>query len=105
MPIDDRALREALMRAAEEGITDPQEVHMLMAEAGGGGGVSNMVARLAGKINKGSEVPVTRVARALTHAWGGMFSAAEKYNRHVAFIAAWEVAPPEWIATSSPRMR
>ena len=63
---------------------------MLMAEAGGGGGVSNMVARLAGKINKGSEVPVTRVARALTHAWGGMFSAAEKYNRHVAFIAAWE---------------
>ena len=68
---------------------------MLMAEAGGGGGVSNMVARLAGKINKGSEVPVTRVARALTHAWGGMFSAAEKYNRHVAFIAAWEVAPPE----------
>ena len=25
---------------------------MLMAEAGGGGGVSNMVARLAGKINR-----------------------------------------------------
>ena len=43
--IDDRALREALMLAAEEGTTDPQEVHMLMAEAGGGG-VSNMVARL-----------------------------------------------------------
>ena len=79
--------------AALEQTTDPQEVHMLMSEAGNGG-LSNLVARLAGKINKGSEVPVTRVARALTHAWGGMFSAAEKYNRHVAFIAAWEVAPP-----------
>ena len=46
------------------------------------------------------------MARALTHAWGGMFSAAEKYNRHVAFIAAWgSGAAGEWIATSSPRMR
>ena len=56
------------MLAAEEGITDPQEVHMLMAEAGGGGGVSNMVARLANLLRdqQGFRVPVARVARALT---------------------------------------
>lgn len=89
--IDDKALRTALTKAAEEGIIDPQEIHLLMAESGGNG-ASNIAGTLAGMANKEWATPASRVARSFTQAWGGFFGMAEKYNRHVAFMAAWEVA-------------
>ena len=91
--IVDASLLEALVRASEEGIIDPQEIHLLMAEASGSDGLTGAVSKAVGKINKGAEVPVTRVGRAFMQAWGSMFGAAEKYNRHVAFMAAWDMAP------------
>lgn len=85
-------LRDALKKASDEGVVDPQEIHLLMAESGGNG-ASIGLSGLAGAINKEWATPAARVTRSLTQAWGMFFGAAEKYNRHVAFIAAWEVAP------------
>lgn len=90
--IQDVRLREAVKRAADEGVIDPQEIHLLMAESGGAG-ASGLVGSVAGMVNKEWAAPASRVARALTQGWGSLFGAAEKYNRHVAFIAAWEAAP------------
>jgi len=92
--IGDPALKAALHRASEEGIIDPQEIHLLMAESGGAG-ASGLAGRLAGAIRKDWAMPAARVGRAFTQAWGSLFGAAEKYNRHVAFIAAWEMWRPE----------
>ena len=89
--VQDTELRAALQRASEEGIIDPQEIHLLMAESMGNG-ASSLAGRVAGMVNKDLQVPVNRFTRSLTQAWGGLFSMAEKYNRHVAFMAAWDVA-------------
>ena len=90
--VPDGELKDALKKASDEGVVDPQEIHLLMAESGGNGS-SVGVSSLAGAINKEWATPAARVTRSLTQAWGMFFGAAEKYNRHVAFIAAWEVAP------------
>ena len=90
--VPDGELKDALKKASDEGVVDPQEIHLLMAESGGNGS-SVGVSSLAGAINKQWATPAARVTRSLTQAWGMFFGAAEKYNRHVAFIAAWEVAP------------
>lgn len=88
---NDKDLHAALKRAAEDGIIDPQEIHLLMAEARGSG-ASNVLGTAAGLINESWRTPAARVGRAAMGAWGSFFSMAEKYNRHVAFIAAWDVA-------------
>ena len=89
--VRDRDLRRALQAAAEDGIIDPQEIHLLMAEARGSS-TSNVLGMAAGLVNESWRTPAERVGRAAASAWGSFFGAAEKYNRHVAFIAAWEVA-------------
>ena len=89
--VRDRDLRGALQAAAEDGIIDPQEIHLLMAEARGSS-TSNVLGMAAGLVNESWRTPAERVGRAAASAWGSFFGAAEKYNRHVAFIAAWEVA-------------
>lgn len=89
--VKDKDLHAALKRAAEDGIIDPQEIHLLMAEARGSG-ASNVLGTAAGLINESWRTPAARVGRAAMGAWGSFFSMAEKYNRHVAFIAAWDVA-------------
>ncbi|MGL5632583.1 MAG: PLxRFG domain-containing protein, partial [Azovibrio sp.] len=89
--IKDAELKKALTKAAEDGVVDPQEIHLLMAEVGGNG-ASNLIGRITGVINKEWATPATRVTRSFTQAWGSFFSMAEKYNRHVAFMAAWDVA-------------
>ena len=66
----DGTLREALMRAKAEGITEPQEIHQLQAEASRNMG-SNLTWRKA------------------MFAWGYMFSAAERMNRLLSFVAAF----------------
>ena len=98
--IDDAELKSALKKASEEGIVDPQEIHLLMAESGGGG---NIAGRIGAGIEKFAKkrfnkdltlrTPAERAGRAFTQAWGSLFGFAEKYNRHVAFIAAWRSAP------------
>lgn len=72
--IEDKELRAAAKRAAEDGITEPHEIHQLMADASGsafGGGLA---------------------ARAAVKAWGGFFSLAEAFNRRLTFLAAYQTA-------------
>lgn len=71
---DNPALRAAAERAAAEGITEPHEVHQLMADASGSSFGSNLQARAAVKL------------------WGSLFSNAESFNRRITFIAAYQVA-------------
>lgn len=71
--IGDAALRAALDRAAKDGITEPQEIHQLMADASGG--------------TFGSSLR----ARALTKAWGSFFALAESFNRRLTFLAAYQI--------------
>lgn len=89
--VKDDDMRAALKRAADEGVVDPQEIHLLMAESGGNG-ASSFVGSVAGMVRGDLATPASRVSRAATQAWGSLFGMAEKYNRHVAFMAAWEVA-------------
>lgn len=72
--IEDQGLRDAAKRAAEDGITEPHEIHQLMADASGSSFGGNLRARAAVKL------------------WGSFFSAAEAYNRRVTFLAAYQVA-------------
>jgi N12 class adenine-specific DNA methylase len=67
-------LGQALKLASEEGITDPQELHMLYGESMRTGIIQS------------------QLLRPLTNAWGSFFSLAESYNRRVAFIAAYTLA-------------
>lgn len=102
--IKDRALLDALHRAIVEGVVDPQEVYLLMAESGAGGSLVgsavSAVGKLTGKVSpelgekiKAAVTPAERVGRAAAQGWGSLFSFSEKYNRHVAFLAAYKLAP------------
>ena len=73
------ALAAALRQAEKEGIVEPQELHQLQAEA---------------SRNLGNNEHVRR----MLFAWGGFFSLAERFNRRVSFIAAFETA----VANSKP---
>jgi len=72
--IDNAVLREAAKKAKEEGHTEPNEIHQLMADASNSAFGSNL---------KG---------RAVIKTWGSMFALAEAYNRRVTFLAAYQVA-------------
>ena len=72
-------LGKALHRADEEGITQPQEMHNLQAEA-----TRNLVSMLP--------APLRTTTRRLGYIWGSMFSFAEQVNRRIAFIAAYNLA-------------
>lgn len=67
-------LAKALKMADEEGVTAPHELHMLYGESMRNGMLAPQWLRPIGK------------------AWGSLFSAAEAYNRRVAFIAAYNIA-------------
>lgn len=66
-------LRDAMNRAAREGIIAPHEVAGLYAES-----IRNL----------GSNLVVRRVLRA----WGSLFSLAEAFNRRITFAAAYRLA-------------
>jgi hypothetical protein len=72
--IDNAELKKAADRAAEEGLTVPQEIHALMADA------------------SGSTLGSSLRARALTKAWGGFFAISESFNRRLTFLAAYQTA-------------
>lgn len=71
--IDDLALRAALLRAENDGIVSPQEIHFLTSQAMGSFG-SNPIAQRAAFI------------------WSAPFSLAEQLNRRSSFIAAYMTA-------------
>ena len=71
-------LGRALKLAEKEGITAPQELHQLNAEASRTMGNSPTVRRLM-------------------FAWGGFFALAEQFNRKVSFIAAFNTAKEQKI--------
>jgi 2'-5' RNA ligase len=72
-PINEPALRAALLQAEKEGITEPHEIHALYAES---------IRTLGGSLP----------ARKFLRAWGSLFSLAEAWNRKITFIAAWRAA-------------
>jgi len=72
--IEDADLRAAVKRAADDGITEPHEIHQLMADA------------------SGSSIGTSLRARAAVKAWGSFFSLAEAFNRRLTFLAAYQTA-------------
>lgn len=72
--ISNAELRAAMDRAREDGITDPHEIHNLMADAGGSSLGSSLKMRAAMK------------------AWGSFFALSEAYNRRLTFLAAYQTA-------------
>lgn len=70
--VSDHELANALARAKADGITDPHEIHNLMADA------------------SGSTLGTSVRARAITKLWGSFFSASEAYNRRLTFLAAYQ---------------
>lgn len=84
----DKALDEALKKAAEDGIVSPQEVFQLMAQAqgkatlkpGDGTATGDALARGSNALSK------------LSLGWGKVFGLAEQFNRRTTFIAAYRTA-------------
>ena len=72
--IADKELAQAARRAKEDGITDPHEIHQLMADASGSAFGGNLRARAAVKL------------------WGSFFATSEAFNRRITFLAAYQVA-------------
>src|SRR3990167_4488014 len=68
------AVGDALQQAESEGITAPQMIYHLTATAANNPFTAN------------------RRFRAFMTVWGGMFGAAEVFNRRVAFLAAYDIA-------------
>ena len=72
--IQNAELKQAYARAEADGITEPHEIHHLMADA------------------TGSTLGNSLRARALTKAWGSFFSLSEAFNRRLTFLAAYQTA-------------
>ncbi|WP_440111786.1 PLxRFG domain-containing protein [Acidovorax sp. BL-A-41-H1] len=81
-------LARALHQAVEDGTVAPQEIHQLMAQARGAGGL---------RTGDGTRVGDARAAASNTWervkvAWGQPFALAEQFNRRSTFIAAFRIA-------------
>lgn len=72
--IDDPHLAAALKQADADGLTQPKEIHTLMADAQQGLITANVR------------------ARALLQAWSGFFGQAEAFNRRATFLSAYQAA-------------
>ncbi|MES2415078.1 MAG: PLxRFG domain-containing protein [Pseudomonadota bacterium] len=90
----DKALDEALKKAAEDGIVSPQEVFQLMAQAQGKATLKPGDGTLTGDaLAKGSNA-----LSKLSLAWGKVFGLAEQFNRRTTFIAAYRTAVEQKMA-------
>lgn len=87
----DAQLDAALKRAEEEGIVSPQEVHSLIAQAGGRGALKAGDGTAAGD----AAAKASNFLSKLMLAWGRPFALAEQFNRRVTFIAAYRTAVAE----------
>ena len=81
-------LAEALVRAEEDGIVAPQEIHQLQAQARGQGSLRSGDGTKAGDAAAKASNMMSRVSLA----WGKLFGFAEMVNRRVTFIAAYRMA-------------
>ena len=81
-------LAHALQTAEDDGVVSPQEVHQLMAQARGAGGLRSGDGTRAGdaRAAAGNAWERTKVA------WGQPFALAEQFNRRSTFIAAFRIA-------------
>lgn len=89
----DKELDAALKRASDDGVTSPQEVHQLMAQAQGRSSLRSGDGTVVGDA-------AAKAANALSKfnvAWGKVFSAAEQFNRKTTYIAAYRTAVEEKI--------
>lgn len=81
-------LAHALRMAEDDGVVSPQEIHQLMAQARGAGGL---------RTGDGTKVGDARAAASNAWekgkvAWGQPFALAEQFNRRSTFIAAYRLA-------------
>ena len=90
----DKALDAALRLAEEQGVVSPQEVHQLMAQAGGHATLRSGDGTRAGDALAKAQ---NFTAKSLL-AWGKVFSAPEQFNRRVTFIAAYRTAQAQRMA-------
>ena len=81
-------LAHALKMAEDDGVVSPQEIHQLMAQARGAGGL---------RTGDGTKLGDARAAASNAWekgkvAWGQPFALAEQFNRRSTFIAAYRLA-------------
>lgn len=84
----DARLDAALRRAEEEGVVSPQEVHNLIAQAGGSGALQAGDGTKAGDARATANNLLSRIMLG----WGRPFAVAEQFNRRATFIAAYRTA-------------
>lgn len=94
--IADSDLRDALKRASQEGIVDAQEIFHLysMGAQSTSAALASALSRIpgAGKLVKEAGARARAGLDAFLTLWGSMFSLAERFNRKMTFIAAWNMA-------------
>ena len=81
-------LAHALQTAEDDGVVSPQEVHQLMAQARGAGGLRSGDGTRAGDARAAAGNAWERAKVA----WGQPFALAEQFNRRSTFIAAFRIA-------------
>lgn len=85
----------ALQAAQDDGTVSPQEVHQLMAQARGAGGM-----RSGDGTRKGDALAqVGNTWEKAKVAWGQPFALAEQFNRRSTFIAAYRTAKEQGMAS------
>lgn len=89
----DKALDDALVKAAADGIVAPQEVHQLLGQAQGRGSLKSGDGTRSGDAAAKASNGLSK----LSLAWGKLFGAAEQFNRRTTFIAAYRTAVEEGI--------
>ncbi len=81
-------LAHALKSAEDDGVVSPQEVHQLMAQARGAGGLRSGDGTRPGDARAAAGNAWERAKVA----WGQPFALAEQFNRRSTFIAAFRIA-------------
>jgi len=81
-------LAHALKSAEDDGVVSPQEVHQLMSQARGAGGLRSGDGTRAGDARPAAGNAWERAKVA----WGQPFALAEQFNRRSTFIAAFRIA-------------
>ncbi|WP_432675677.1 PLxRFG domain-containing protein [Delftia sp. 11MD] len=87
-------LAHALQTAEDDGVVSPQEVHQLMAQARGAGGLRSGDGTRAGDARAAAGNAWERAKVA----WGQPFALAEQFNRRSTFIAAFRIAKAQGMA-------
>ena len=90
----EKDLALALRAAEDDGTVSPQEVHQLMAQARGAGGMRSGDGTRKGDAlaQAGNVWEKTKVA------WGQPFALAEQFNRRTTFIASYRIAKDQGMA-------